>query len=54
LVTIVVVIFVFLTWAVLFGGHADVALSGRRVDEWTGEEGVVFGSVFAMRKLSGS
>ena len=54
LVTIAVVIFVFLTWAALFGGHADVASSGRRADEWTGEEGVALGSVLAMRKLSGS
>ena len=38
LVTIAVVIFVFLTWAALFGGHADVASSGRRAEEWTGEE----------------
>ena len=45
LVTIAVVIFVFLTWAALFGGHADVASSGRRADEWTGEEGVALGSV---------
>jgi hypothetical protein len=52
LVTIAVVIFVFLTWAALFGGHADVASSGRRADEWTGEEGVALGSVTAMRKLS--
>jgi hypothetical protein len=36
LVTIAVVIFVFLTWAAIFGGHADVASSGRRADEWTG------------------
>ena len=54
LVTIAVVIFVFLTWAALFGGHADVASSGRRADEWTGEEGVALGSVLAMRKLSGA
>ena len=26
--------------------------SGRRADEWTGEEGVALGSVLAMRKLS--
>jgi len=52
LVTIAVVIFVFLTWASLFGGHADVASSGRRADEWTGEEGVALGSVTALRKLS--
>ena len=38
LVTIAVVIFVFLTWAALFGGHADVAASSRRAEEWTGEE----------------
>ena len=54
LVTIAVVIFVFLTWAALFGGHADVASSGRRAEEWTGEEGVALGSVLAMRKLSGA
>ena len=52
LVTIAVVIFVFLTWAALFGGHADVASSGRRSDEWSGEEGMALGSVIAMRKLS--
>ena len=52
LVTIAVVIFVFLTWAALFGGHADVASSGRRADEWSGEEGIALGSVIAMRKLS--
>jgi hypothetical protein len=54
LVTIAVVIFVFLTWAALFGGHADVASSGRRAEEWTGEEGVVLGSVLVMRKLFGA
>ena len=52
LVTIAVVIFVFLTWAALFGGHADVASSGRRAEEWTGEEGVSLSNVSAMRKLS--
>ena len=52
LVTIAVVIFVFLTWAALLGNHADVASSGRRADEWSGEEGVALGSVVAMRKLS--
>ena len=50
LVTIAVVIFVFLTWAALFGGHADVASSGRRADEWTGEEGVALGSVLCHEK----
>ena len=52
LVTIAVVIFVFLTWAALFGGHADVAATGRRAEEWTGEEGAALNSVSAMRKLS--
>jgi hypothetical protein len=52
LVTIAVVIFVFLTWAALFGGHADVAVTGRRADEWMGEEGAALNSVSAMRKLS--
>ena len=52
LVTIAVVIFVFLTWAALFGGHADVAATGRRADEWSGEEGSALNSVSAMRKLS--
>ena len=52
LVTIAVVIFVFLTWAALFGGHADVSASGRRADEWSGEEGVSLSNVSAMRKLS--
>ena len=52
LVTIAVVIFVFLTWAALLGNHADVASSGRRAEEWTGEEGIALGNVVAMRKLS--
>ena len=52
LVTIAVVIFVFLTWAALLGNHADVASSGRRAEEWSGEEGVALGNVVAMRKLS--
>ena len=52
LVTIAVVIFVFLTWAALLGNHADVASSGRRAEEWNGEEGVALGNVVAMRKLS--
>ena len=52
LVTIAVVIFVFLTWAALFGGHADVAASGRRAEEWSGEEGVSLSNVSAIRKLS--
>ena len=51
LVTIAVVIFVFLTWAALIGNHADVASSGRRAEEWSGEEGVALGNVVAMRKL---
>ena len=46
------VIFVFLTWAALIGNHADVASSGRRAEEWSGEEGVALGNVVAMRKLS--
>ena len=54
LVTIAVVIFVFLTWAALYGGHADVASSGRRAEEWTGEEGVALSNLSAMRKLSGA
>ena len=41
-----------MTWAALFGGHADVSASGRRSEEWTGEEGVALGSVSAMRKMS--
>ncbi len=49
LVTIAVVIFVFLTWAALFGGHADVSSTGRRAEEWKGEEGVALGNVSAMR-----
>ena len=32
LVTIAVVIFVFLTWAALFGSHADVSASGQKDD----------------------
>ncbi len=52
LVTVAVVIFVFLTYAALFSGHADVAASGRRMDEWMGEEGVALSNVSAMRKLS--
>jgi uncharacterized protein (DUF58 family) len=52
LVTVAVVIFVFLTYAALFAGHADVAASGRRMDEWMGEEGVALSNVSAMRKLS--
>ena len=52
LVTVAGVIFVFLTYAALFSGHADVASSGRRMDEWIGEEGVALSNVSAMRKLS--
>lgn len=52
LVSIAVVIFVFLTYAALFSGHADVAASGRRAEEWEGEEGAVFANLSAMRKLS--
>ena len=52
LVTVAVVIFVFLTYAALFTNHADVASSGRRAEEWEGEEGVALSSVTAMRKLS--
>ena len=38
LVTIAVVVFVFLTWAALFGGHADVALkrASKVGDGWHG------------------
>ena len=49
LVTIAVVVFVFLTWAALFGGHADVASSGRRAEEWSGEDGLALSSVSSMR-----
>lgn len=52
LVTVAVVIFVFLTYAALFTSHADVASTGRRAEEWSGEEGVALSSVSAMRKLS--
>ena len=52
LVSVAVVIFVFLTYAALFSGHADVAASGKRSNEWDGEEGIAFSNIVAMRKLS--
>ena len=52
LVSVAVVIFVFLTYAALFTSHADVSASGRRSDEWEGEEGSTLSNITAMRKLS--
>ena len=52
LVSVAVVIFVFLTYAALFTSHADVSASGRRSDEWEGEEGIALSNITAMRKLS--
>ena len=53
LVTVAVVLLSFLTWAALKAGHADVASSGRRLEEKTDEEaGVSLSNLSAMRKLS--
>ena len=53
LVTVAVVLLSFLTWAALKAGHADVAASGRRLEEKTDEEaGVSLSNLSAMRKLS--
>ena len=53
LVTVAVVLLSFLTWAALRASHADVAASGRRMEERSDEEGgVSLSRLSAMRKLS--
>ena len=53
LVTVAVVFLSFLTWAALRAAHADVAASGRRIDEDDeSEEAPALASLSAMRKIS--
>ena len=53
LVTVAVVFLSFLTWAALRAAHADVAASGRRIDEdEDAEEAPALASLSAMRKIS--
>ena len=52
LVTVAVVLLSFLTYAAFRTTHADVASSGRRMDETNSDSGVALQSIVAMRKLS--
>ena len=53
LVTVAVVLLSFLTYAALRAAHADVASSGRRLEEREeGDEGAALARLTAMRKLS--
>jgi uncharacterized protein (DUF58 family) len=53
LVTVAVVLLSFLTWAALRAAHADVAATGRRIDEDDeSEEAPALASLSAMRKIS--
>ena len=53
LVTVAVVFLSFLTWAALRAAHADVAATGRRIDEdEDSEEAPTLASLSAMRKVS--
>jgi uncharacterized protein (DUF58 family) len=53
LVTVAVVLLSFLTWAALRAAHADVAATGRRIDEDDeSDEAPALASLSAMRKIS--
>ena len=53
LVTVAVVFLSFLTWAALRAAHADVAATGRRIDEEEdSEDAPTLASLSAMRKIS--
>jgi len=53
LVTVAVVLLSFLTWAALRAAHADVASTGKRIDEDEDQEDVpTLASLSAMRKIS--
>ena len=52
LVTTAVVFFSFLTYAAFRSSHADVSSSGRRADEWAGDEGFSLSRLRAMRRVS--
>ena len=51
LVTVAVVLLSFLTYAAFRTTHADVASSGRRMDDANSDTGVALQSIVAMRKL---
>jgi hypothetical protein len=52
-VTVAVVFLSFLTWAALRAAHADVAATGRRIDEdEDSEDALILVSLSAMRKVS--
>ena len=52
LVTVAVVLLSFLTWAAFRTTHADVASTGRRMEEPDSDEGIQLHSITAMRKIS--
>ena len=52
LVTVAVVLLSFLTWAAFRTSHADVAASGRRMEDGESDEGVQLPSVSALRRIS--
>jgi len=52
LVTVAVVLLSFLTYAAFRTNHADVASSGRRLEDADSDSGVALQSIIAMRKLS--
>ena len=54
LVTVAVVLLSFLTYAAFRTSHADVASSGRRLEENKSDEGIQLGGISALRKVSSS
>ena len=52
LVTVAVVLLSFLTWAAFRTAHADVASSGRRVDDADSDEGIQLHTISALRRIS--
>ena len=54
LVTVAVVLLSFLTYAAFRTTHADVASSGRRLEDNESDEGIQLGGISALRKVSSS
>jgi uncharacterized protein (DUF58 family) len=52
LVTVAVVLLSFLTWAAMRSAHADVAATGRRIEDDNTDEGIALATLSAMRKVS--
>ena len=52
MVTVAVVLLSFLTWAAFRTSHADVASSGRRMDDADADEGIQLHTISALRRVS--